>query len=137
MPEKKKDIILWKVVIKETRESIIVGRQSIDSDIQNLYNLTYKKGTVVRARRGSYGCFCFKTRGDAVDFSASEFGSIIIRVKAIGTIKPTPKKIPHIRWSNLKEFKTDLKLLKEGKFVDSPWPAPYNTVCCTAVEVLD
>lgn len=137
MPEKKKDIILWKVVIKETRESTIVGRQSIDSDIQNLYNLTYKKGTVVRARRGSYGCFCFKTRGAAVDFSASEFGSIIIRVKAIGTIKPTPKKIPHIRWSNLKEFKTDLKRLKEGKFIDSTWPVPDGTVCCTAVEVLD
>lgn len=137
MPKKKEDIILWKVVIKETRESIIVGRQSIDSDIQNLYNLTYKKGTVVRARRDSYGCFCFKTRGAAIDFSASDFGSIIIRVKAIGTIKPTPKKIPLIRWSNLKELKTDLKRLKEGKFVDSLWPTPYNTVCCTSVEVLD
>ena len=133
---KKEDIIWWKVV-NENRRSVIVDRCSTGTSITDALALTYNKGEIVRAKHGSYGCFCFADFYNAQQCCSTEPNSLIIRVKPVGTIKPTPEYVPELRNRHLRDVRNDVRALKLGITVEEAWEVPISTVCCTAVEVLD
>ena len=137
MPKKKELEVLWKVVDKE-RKSIVINRESTSRDIHKDFVLTYLPGTIVKSKRNSYGCFCFKTLQDARNYPIHEPDSFVIRVIPKGKIKPTPKLVPEVRFNTIKDLKRIVKKLKYGSVeTEIIWPVPNGTVCCTSVEVLD
>jgi hypothetical protein len=139
MTKKKELEVLWKVVDKE-RKSIVINRGSTSRDIYKDFVLTYLPGTIVKSKRGSYGCFCFKTSLYARNYSIQEHDSFVIRVVPKGKIKPTPKLVPEVRLNTIKDLKRIVKKLKYGSAeteTESIWSVPDGTICCMAVEVLD
>ena len=136
MRKKKEEVIWWKVVNKN-RRSVIVDNCDTGTSITNALALTYNKGEIVRAKHGSYGCFCFADVYNTQQCSSTDPDSLTIRVKPVGTIKPTPKHVPELRNRPLRDVRNDIRLLKLGKIVKESWLVPKSTVCCTAVEVLD
>jgi hypothetical protein len=136
MKKSKEEVIWWKVVNKN-RRSVIVDRYNTDPSVTNAFALTYNKGEITRAKRGSYGCFCFSTCSEAQRFSSEETGSFVIRVRPVGVIKATPTYIPGLKNKPIRYIKDGIKRLKLGKPIETAWRVPSHTVCCTAVEVLD
>jgi hypothetical protein len=134
---KKKEDVVWYKVVNNKRRSVVVDRYNTNPFIINALALTYNKGEIVKAKRGSYGCFCFKDQYAAESFSREEARSIVIRVRPIGTIKPVPKRIPGLKTTSLDYVKDAVKKLRSGQLVSVSWEVPASTVCCTAVEVLD
>ena len=135
---KKKEDVVWYKVVNSKRRSVVIDRYNTNPFIINALALTYNKGEIVKAKRGSYGCFCFANFSDANNFSIMESGSFVVRVKPIGTIKPAPKYIPTLKRTNISLVKKTIKELNSGMVVPHTyWSVPEYTVCCTAVEVLD
>ena len=136
--------IRYKAVTRDRMSYWISGRSALE----------YKKGSIVRDHSGGLGIMTFKYRGEAVEFTQSDLGTKIIKVRPIGRAKKQPLILDISRGSrlNLRIVSKVLKTLKkvglspqgflrgrdtrilEGTKVCLPW---RGTLCYDAVEVLD
>jgi hypothetical protein len=137
MKKSKKEEVIWWKVVNKNRRSVIVDRYNTDTSVIDALVLAYNKGEITRAKRGSYGCFCFSNHSEAIQFSSEDTDSFVIRVRPVGIIKPTPTHIPVLKNKPIRYIKDSIKRLKLGKPIEASWKVPRSTVCCTAVEVLD
>jgi len=113
---------VWKVV-KKNRTSCFVERCR--------YQLTYKKGEIVKAREETLGIFCFKRKKDAENFiDVNHSKNIIIKVEPIGR----GKKAFLISRLGYKNF----KLFYSNDFANAnTFQAPCGTICYPSIKVLE
>lgn len=123
-------MIRWKVIVSKNRSSCSIIKYC-------KYQNVYKKGKIVKAKRGTLGIFCFKTKTDAINFiHGDEEGGFfsIIKVEPVGKGKK-PKLIASI-YPFLGVHVTIDDFYRHPKAIFSQKP-PEGTICYPAVKVLE
>ena len=119
--------ILWKACLLSRKSAIV------DS---NKFTITYIKGKIVKAIKGTLGIFCFETRKDAEDFIGVEgLKYRILKVEPIGECT-TPKKVVEFKLFDTDEGSLNLFYNQNYAFLNINHSIPKGTVCCEAVRVL-
>ena len=123
-------MIRYKVVISRNR-----GSCSIEEGCK--YRKVYKRGKIVKAKKGTLGIFCFKTKIDAINFiHGNEEGGYfsIIKIKPIGKGKK-PKLIASIFPFLGADIMINDFYRHSGYILNQE--SPEGTICYPAVRVLD
>ena len=79
-------MIAYKLVTRKDRRSIFVPKES-------RYCLTYEKGKVVNAVKGTLGIFCFTEKKTAIRFYSYRGRAFTKILKVIGNTPSTPLKV--------------------------------------------
>ena len=148
----KRDIV-FKVVRKDSRKSIVAGRKHYDDRVKEKFALTYEPNTLVKAPTGSLGVFCFQNFYHAekwVRFCFQNFyhadtnNTLIIKVTPWGRELKIPDRICTMRYT-FDEILDQYKHIKSGHIYKprytslyvTLWTVPTGSVCYQGVRVLE
>lgn len=121
----------WKVV-KLDRTSAVVS-------VDNIYCLHYLKGKIVKAKKNSFGVFCFNRKYDARNFMNDlSLNDLSLMNYQIIKVEPLCKgKTPKFLF-NPKLLKRSYELLCEEEVVGSiNHSIPNGTICYDKIKVLE
>ena len=108
---------VWKVVRKNRRSFVIKNKK---------YKLVYEKNKIIKARKDTFGVFCFKTKEYASRFiGIYNWDVLLLKVEPIGKGKK-PNRIG--LYNHLKNF-----YKKPTGGIDPP----LGTICYPSVKVLE
>jgi len=101
-------MIVYKVVSKK-RESVVVNQEA---HRKAGLTLKYKKGSIVKAKRGTLGIWCYRDRQSAEGFSYS-WGGRVIKVEGIGREKKVVAKSGDYLMESIKRFYENYRKYKK------------------------
>lgn len=141
----KKDIV-FKVVRKDSRKSIVAGRKYYDDRVKEKFALTYEPNTLVKAPTGSLGVFCFRNYDYAEKWvrDIDTNNALIIKVTPWGRELKIPDRICILRYT-FDEVLDQYKHIKSGHIYKprytslyvTLWTVPTGSVCYQGVRVLE
>jgi hypothetical protein len=120
--------IKWKVIFEKSRKSMYA---------KGSFTLTYNKGTIVKAIKGTLGIMVFKNRWQAEMFAETHSNGcllsdpfIVIRVRTFSR-GVVPKEISRRIDAH------DIALFYKHLYRSFPGSPPMGTICYDKVEVID